>query len=144
MISVLISKLDCEFSCLFSAGLRLTMWSNSLSLILSHFMLFACKSSACRQHEETTGHSMDYENVKILDSVESDFRLINLNDNIAFPIFLRNLYKRVSIFQVIINYFLSFLKKFLKRRPIFKYIASNAFTLSSIVRKMSCLIKIIN
>jgi hypothetical protein len=33
------------------------------------------KSLACKQHEETTGHSMDYENVRILDSAKSDFRL---------------------------------------------------------------------
>jgi hypothetical protein len=33
------------------------------------------KSSACKQHEMTTGHRMDYSNVEILDSADNDFKL---------------------------------------------------------------------
>ena len=34
-----------------------------------------CKTSSCFQHKETEGHSMDYNNVEVIDSSESDFKL---------------------------------------------------------------------
>ena len=33
------------------------------------------KTSSCCQHEENEGHSMDYENVEIIERAESDFKL---------------------------------------------------------------------
>ena len=33
------------------------------------------ESSVCHQHEVSTGHEMDHENVEVLDSADSDFKL---------------------------------------------------------------------
>ena len=43
-----------------------------------------CKTSSCFQHEENEGHFMDYENVKVIDSAESDFKL-RIKKTAAYP-----------------------------------------------------------